>query len=157
MKKLMVVMASLVIAASAGAEEKKHVLLEKMQPLVGTWQASMDGVTFKSTYRTGSGGSTLVEDFWPDGENMLNVIHADGGALMMTHYCAGANQPRYRATKFDGNKIDFKFVDGTNVGDDYMSGVTITLVDADHMVQEWRKTKDGRETVDMVFKFARVK
>ena len=138
-------------------QPKKNALFERLQPLAGTWEATVQGQKLRTTFSVGSHGSTLVEHFWPDGENMLNVIHADGDALMMTHYCAGANQPRLRAARFDGNKIDFKFVDGTNIGNEYMSGVTITLVDADHMTQEWRSTKDGKEKPDMVFQFVRVK
>ena len=161
MKKLMVVVTAALLALPLLAEEhhaaKKNPLFEKLQPLAGTWEATVQGQKIRTTYSVGSHGSTLVEHFWPDGENMLNVVHADGDALMMTHYCAGANQPRYRAVKFDGNKIDFRFVDGTNLGSDYMSGVTITLVDPDHMVQQWRATRDGKEKVDMTFNFTRVK
>ena len=155
MKKLTMVLGAFLLAVSV--EAAGNALFQKLQPLVGTWEATVQGKKVRTVISSGSHGSTLVESMMPESENMLNVIHADGDALMMTHYCAGANQPRYRASKFDGNKIDFKFVDGTNLGNDFMSGVTVTLVDADHIVEQWRNTKDGKEKVDMTFNFTRVK
>jgi hypothetical protein len=174
MKKILGIVAAGLLVASFGlAEEpaapKPHALFDRLKPpgypalhalvprnLVGTWEATVNGQKIRTSYSIGSSGSTLVENLMPETAGMLDVIHADGDALMMTHYCAGANQPRYRATKFEGNKITFKFLDGTNIGDSYMSGLTLTLVDADHMTQEWSSTAKGKMTGEK-FEFARVK
>ncbi len=161
MKKILGIVAAGLLVASFGlAEEptapKPHALFDRLKPLVGTWEATVNGQKIRTSYAIGSSGSTLVENLMPETAGMLDVIHADGDALMMTHYCAGANQPRFRATKFEGNKITFKFLDGTNIGDSYMSGLTLTLVDADHMIQEWSSTAKGKMTGDK-FEFARVK
>lgn len=151
---------SFAIAAFAVAGEehgpKPHALFDRLKPLVGTWEMDANGEKLRTIYTLGSKGSTLVENLMPGKADMLDVIHADGDALMMTHYCAAANQPRYRATKFDGNSIAFTFHDGTNIGDSYMSGVTLTLVDSDHLIQEWTSFEKGKVT-PMKFMFTRVK
>lgn len=162
MKKLSVglVAALFALAALGGEHEhkaKKNALLEQLKPLAGTWEGNAFGKTIRTNFSVGSGGSTVVENLGPGSEeSMLNVIHADGDGLLYTHYCAGGNQPRFKATKFDGNSITFKFHDGTNLGGEFMSGVTLTLVDADHLVEEWSSRKDGKEQ-SWKFEFARVK
>ena len=38
-----------------------------------------------------------------------------------------------------------------------MSGVKLTIVDADHFTEVWRNTKDGKETEHVTFNYTRVK
>lgn len=162
MKKILCVVTAVVLFASiaaAGEHEtpaKPHPLFDRLKPLVGKWEATVGGQKVYTSYAIGSNGSTIVENLMPEGPAMLDVIHADGDALMMTHYCAGASQPRMRATKFEGNTIDFKFHDGTNLGDSYMSAVKLTLVDNDHLVQEWTNVEKGK-TTPVKFEWTRVK
>jgi hypothetical protein len=162
MKKLATGLVAVLFAfAALGGENehqvKKNALLEQLKPLAGTWEGSGFGKTMRTVFTVGSAGSTVVENMAPGTEHsMLNVIHADGDALLYTHFCAGGSQPRFKATKFDGNSIAFKFHDGTNVAGEFMSGVTLTLVDADHLVEEWSTRKDGKEQ-SWKFEFARVK
>ncbi len=153
---------ALVAMAALAAEEqhhakKPHALLEQLKPLAGTWEATVEGERVTTTYAVGSNGSTIVEQLMPESVAMLNVIHADGdGALLMTHYCAAYNQPRYRATALEGGRIAFTFVDGTNLGDAYMAGLTLTMKDADHLTQEWTHRAGTKDQV-VKFEFTRVK
>lgn len=160
MKRFAILIAGIaMMSLSAVAEEhaaKPNALLERLKPLVGNWETTLRGQKVRTTFSMHAGGSALVEDLMPDSEAMVNVIHADGDNLLFTHYCGGGNQPRYRATKFEGNSIAFSFLDGTNIGEDYMSGVTLTLKDSDHLVETWKDMSHGKETT-FAFEFTRVK
>ncbi len=160
MQKSLVALAACTFATLASAQEhhaaKPHALFDRLRPLVGTWEATVGGQKVRTSYAMAAAGSAMIENLMPETEGMIDMIHPDGDGLMMTHYCAGANQPRYRATKFEGNSIDFRFHDGTNLGTSYMAGVKLTLVDADHLDQEWTNRTAGKDTV-AVFAFTRVK
>jgi hypothetical protein len=162
MKKLALAFALTFLAAVAIADDshkhpaKGNAAFDRLKPLVGTWEATVKGEKVRTTYQLAAGGSTLVENLMPESVAMVNMIHPDGDKVMMTHYCAGANQPRYRATSFEGDTIVFSFVDGTNLGDSYMSGVKLTLVDADHLRQEWTNHRNGKDET-WAFEFTRVK
>lgn len=162
MKKVSMALACVLVAAVAFAADeehhakKSHPLLDQLKPLVGTWEASFGGEKYRTIYSIGANDSTIVEELMPDTVKMLNVIHADGEALMMTHYCAAYNQPRYRATEIKDNRMVFSFVDGTNIGETFMAGVTLTMKDPDHLTQEWiHRTGEKDEVVR--FEFTRVK
>ncbi len=48
---------------------------------------------------------------------MINMYHLDGDDLVLTHYCAGGNQPHMkldRASATSG-KLQFDFIGGTNL------------------------------------------
>lgn len=160
MKKLTAALVCALVAAAAFAADedhakKSHPLLDQLKPLAGTWEGSYDGATYRTIYTIGANGSAIIEELMPDSARMLNVIHADGDALMMTHYCAAYNQPRYRATALKDNKIVFSFVDGTNLGPNYMAGVTLTMKDADHLTQEWVHRSGDKDEV-VTFEFTRL-
>ena len=45
--------------------------------------------------RTTGGGSAVTETLFPGtAHEMMSVYHMDGDDLVLTHYCAGGNQPR---------------------------------------------------------------
>src|SRR5512146_662064 len=115
MKRSLAVLAVCALAAAAGAQEhhaaKPHPLFDRLKPLVGSWEATVHGQKVRTSFALAAGGSAMIENLMPESEAMVDMIHPDGDAVMMTHYCAGGNQPRYRATKFDGNSIDFRFHD----------------------------------------------
>jgi hypothetical protein len=113
-------------------------------------------------YKVTSGGNTVVETIAPDSDHeMYSMIHADGDALVLTHYCHLGNQPRMKATgKLDGDKIEFKFTDGTNMKsekDMHMHEATFTFVDKDTLKTEWTLYKDGKAGHKAVFELKRKK
>ena len=151
---------ALVALAALAADEqhpapKPHALLDQLKALEGTWETA-GPQKFRTIYSISANGSAIVEQLLPESAKMVNVIHADGDALMMTHYCAGGNQPRYKATALADGKIVFSFLDGTNLGSSYMAGVTLTMKDADHLTQEWIN-RNGEKDEVFTFEFARVK
>lgn len=147
--------------ASAGEDHAHHAaaksaLMDRLKPLVGTWETEVKGQKVRTTYSLAANGTALMENLMPESMAMINMMHADGDGVLMTHYCSGGSQPRYRAEKANGNSIVFTLVDGRNLGDSYMKGVKLTLIDDDHLTQEWTNLKGGKEE-SWKFEFARVK
>jgi hypothetical protein len=133
----------LAVALSAG-DNRGAASLDKMKALAGEWQGEgPNGKTVKATYKLVSGGTAVAETLEVPGEpDMLTVYYANGGELMMTHYCSMGNQPRMRAasSSADAKSLSFHFVDGTNMagpGAPHMHDLKITFDDADHLTQEW--------------------
>jgi hypothetical protein len=113
-------------------------------------------------YKVTSGGSAVVETIDPGGDHeMVTVIHPDGAALLLTHYCMLGNQPHMKAMpKAGDNKVAFQFVKATNLKSDkdmHMRSVTFTFVDNDTLQTEWTNYKDGKEAGKAVFELKRKK
>jgi len=154
-----------VIAGGPGGEAKIHAGFERIKTLVGNWKGKdPEGNAVTVSYKVISEGSTIMEtqDMADTPEAMVTMYHVNGDKLMMTHYCSMGNQPRMRADKMsaDGSTITFTMFDATNLAkktDPHMSKLVVTFKDADHFVQEWSMSKDGK--VDHVGKleFERVK
>jgi hypothetical protein len=146
-------------AAGSGASPAAQGM-SRLSSLVGTWEAKgPEGNPVKITFSMAGEGSTVMEHLSLG--DMITMYHRDGENLMLTHYCAGNNQPRMRATGLsaDGKSIAFKFQDVTNLESPdapHMKGLTITFDDADHITEEWTHGGAGHES-PMVIHLARVK
>lgn len=133
-----------------GAAAPANAGFEKLKTLVGTWESPMDGGgSYTVTYRLVSNGTVLMEE--SSVEAMVTMYHPDGDSVMLTHYCAGNNQPRMRAAGLtQGNVLNFRFVDVTNAAaakEGIMKDLKITFDDADHYSAEWTNSdKDGKES-----------
>jgi hypothetical protein len=146
--------------------EKKADAFEKFAQLAGDWvgkgkHGDMEHEA-KVSYKLTSGGSVVVETIDPAGDHeMVTVIHPDGDALMLTHYCMIGNQPQMRAKPKAGeNKVAFEFVKATNMKsekDMHMRTVTYTFVDKDTLKAEWTSWMDGKEVGKSVFELKRKK
>ncbi|MEK7317262.1 MAG: hypothetical protein AAB011_13865 [Candidatus Eisenbacteria bacterium] len=167
MKGLFVILAVLFATpAFAGETAKEHAspaaapaAFERLKGLVGAWQGVGEGGENSTTsFELMSNGSALMERLVPmAGMVMVNLYHPDGDAVVMTHYCASGNQPRMRCAK-DGASLAFTLADITNwkKGEARMSAVTVTLIDADHMRQDWVTDEAGKST-PMTMEFVRKK
>jgi hypothetical protein len=79
---------------------------------------------------------------------MTTIYHPDGASVLMTHYCDMGNQPRMRAAALQGDRLEFAYVDASNLkspDDLVMSRLVMTFPAADRLVQEWTSRKGGRE------------
>jgi hypothetical protein len=160
---MLALVAALVAAPLFAAEQPQataNVGFEKMKSLVGTWKGKVNGgneVTV--TYRLVSAGHAVEEHL--SFADMVTVYHEDGDKVMLTHFCAGNNQPRMRAAYKPGDKtMSFAFVDATNLPDpkaDHMHNAKFTFVDADHITTEWTSYSAGKEASAIVFNLERVK
>jgi hypothetical protein len=106
-----------------------------------------------------SNDSAVMNVLDPGGPmEMVTMFHQDGPSVMVTHYCAVGNQPRMVAKS--GPKpgvIEFTFKDVTNLtspAEGHMSGLILTITDANHHRQEWIFSQDGKEQ-RAVFEFTR--
>jgi hypothetical protein len=93
---------------------------EMQRVLVGKWRAETNEKrVIEVSYRVVSKGSALVETFTSaSGKETITVYHRDGRALMLTHYCAQGNQARLKATQASRERVDFSFLDATNLAAD---------------------------------------
>src|SRR5439155_6560785 len=145
-------------------EEKKgadrNPGLDRFKQLAGEWvgkgkHGDMEH-DIRVVYKVTAGGSAVVETIDPGSDHeMVTVIHPDGDALLLTHYCMLGNQPQMKAKPKAGDKqVAFEFVKATNLKSDkdmYMRNVTFTFVDKDTLKTEWTNYNDGKEAGKAVF------
>lgn len=149
--------------AKAAAASPAAAAFEKIKSLAGTWTWQHDGkseVALQS--RVSSGGTVVIETMFPGTPHeMTNVYTVDGDAILVTHYCAMGNQPRLQARpEASPAVLKFALRDVTNADaktGSYMGELTLTMVDADHVVHEWRNFAGGKPGDVKRFEFARSK
>ena len=156
-------------SAQARGDEKvpsSNQALERFAQLAGEWVGKGTHGDMahdaRVVYKVTSGGTAVVETIDPDGEHeMITVIHPDGDALLLTHYCMLGNQPQMKAMpKAGDNKVAFEFVKATNLKSDkdmYMRSVTFTFVNKDTLKTEWTNYNDGKEMGKAIFELKRKK
>src|ERR1700745_3519941 len=88
--------------AQKGAE--KNEALDRFKQLVGEWTGKGPHGDMRIVYKITSGGSTVMETIDPGTDHeMVSMIHADGPALLLTHYCMLGNQPHMKAMPKPGD------------------------------------------------------
>jgi len=148
---------ALAAAVPLAAETKTNPAWDRMKSLVGSWEGREGDHPVSVTYTLVSNGTSLMESL--NGEhdmNMVTMYAPDGDAIVATHYCAMGNQPRMRAKAgADPSRIDFQFVDATNVNgadDEVMRRLVVTFKDANHFQQAWTSHANGTDkTSDFVY------
>ena len=107
--------------AEPGVPVEGKAAFERMKTLAGTWEGqaghgpSSQAATV--TYRVASGGSVVEETLFPGSPHeMISMYHVVDGELVLTHYCAMANQPRMRLDReaSTSDRLVFAFDGGTN-------------------------------------------
>jgi hypothetical protein len=136
---------------AAAPPEQRSMLLDRIKSLEGTWEVRDEqGQTrVASVFAVSSNGSVVREVMLPGApEEMTNVYHMDGPALVMTHYCAMGNQPRLRAAGADAPGVITLRLDSvsnyTSAAGGYMGELEITIRDKDHVTERWTHFKDGK-------------
>ena len=79
---------------------------------------------------------------------MVNMYHADGDRVLMTHYCAAGNQPRMevKATD-DANRLELQFESVTNLASpdaNHMHHAEYTFHGDDRLTTRWWSMQDGK-------------
>jgi hypothetical protein len=174
MKRLMLFSAIALLCAAypaLQAGDDKHPAantssLEPFKQLAGEWVGNGDfhGEKHEArvSYKVTSAGSAVVETIDPGGPHeMVTMIHQDGDALALTHYCSIGNQPNMKAKpKAGDHSIAFEFVSASNMPspkDMHMHSVTFTFVDKDTLKTEWTNYMDGKEAGKAIFELKRKK
>jgi hypothetical protein len=129
--------------------------------LVGAWEGTApDGQTISLSFELASGGTALIERMTMGTEpEMVTVYHPDGDRVAVTHYCSAGNQPQMRTGPISGSpkEFSFAFVRAANLASPaagHMHHLTVTLVDRDHLTEEWTWQENGQAQAQ-VFRFAR--
>jgi len=132
-------------------------VMEKLTALEGDWmlldEDGRETDVVGSSFRLTAGGSAVVETMFPnsaDGHEMVNMYHADGDRVLMTHYCAAGNQPRLVVeTTDDENRLELRFESITNLATPkatYMSEAVYVFDGDDRLTTTWRSMVDGELT-----------
>lgn len=151
------------LVAAAPPESKGTSAMERMKSLEGVWEGKdPEGNAVTISYKLVSAGSSVEEtiDHGKMGHDaMVTMYHLDGDKLMMTHYCSMGNQPRMRSKGLLSGRLDFSYVDATNLkspAEHRMTRLVMSFPDGDHFVQEWTSKEGAREHVGR-FEFTRKK
>lgn len=145
---------ALMLTGGAAAADEKSVM-EKLAALEGDWmfldengeETDMIGSTFRLT----AAGSALVEVMAPgspEGVEMVNMYHADGDRVLMTHYCAAGNQPRMEVKATDDeNRLELQFESVTNLASpdaNHMHHAEYVFHGDDRLTTRWWNMQDGK-------------
>jgi hypothetical protein len=154
----------LATAAASAAEKvdpKADAAFARLAALVGEWKT--DDGRESLTYELTAGGTALLERETAEGRPaMITLYHRDGDRLVLTHYCMAGNQPRMMARPFDpaNGELVFDFVDATNLSSPkagHMRSVKIRFVDANHIESEWQFHQNGKPSMTVQARYARVR
>jgi hypothetical protein len=157
MKKTITISVFLTLAAiSVAAQSNTQKSFDLMKSLAGNWEGKSNMGEVKVSYRLTAGGSALMSEIQGEvagkSDDMISMIHLDGGRLLLTHYCEAGNQPRMQATLSpDGKTLTFDFIDATNLASSqpgHMQRVIFTFVDESHHIEEWHFAAPGKEMVE---------
>ena len=83
---------------------KAQTAFDELKSLAGTWRGEIEGEGGEAEaekmdeaiheFRVSAAGTVVMETMGPGTEHeMINMYHIDGDDLVLTHYCAGGNQP----------------------------------------------------------------
>ena len=149
-----VTLLALMLTSGAAAADEKSVM-EKLAALEGDWifldengeETDMIGSSFRLT----AAGSALVETMapgHPEGFEMVNMYHADGDRVLMTHYCAAGNQPRMEVkATVDENRLELRFESVTNLSSpeaNHMHHAEYIFHGDDRLTTHWWSMADGK-------------
>lgn len=159
-------------ASWAGSVEAQAVF-DQLKSLAGTWQGPSEGEGEAAEaeaeaasqvvheFQVSAAGTVVMETMGPGTDHeMINMYHLDGDDLVLTHYCAGGNQPQMKLNR-DSSTADtlvFDFVGGTNLDpavDGHIHAARIQIVDSDNLESIWYGYEGGEQVGVMTFSLAR--
>ncbi len=156
----LLLLAAVAMTAAAGNDAGTRAgagqaAFDRLKTLEGTWHGTAsgaDGAEGKVThvFRNSAAGTVVMETMNPgvEGHEMINMYHLDGDDLVLTHYCAGNNQPTMCLAESSGNEMRFDFTGGTNLDpekDAHIHVAKLVLVDADTLESSWTGYNEGNE------------
>lgn len=139
------------VAAPAWAVVSAPAWTALQQQLAGKWKADAgEGRVIRVAYRVISGGSAMVETYTAGGHETITVYHPDGAQLMLVHYCAQGNQVRLKAVEAGPGRLEFRFLDATNVAPDQgvMRELGVTIAQDSFEQRSVYRSPDGQDGAD---------
>jgi len=147
-----IVVAGLAALCCANANAGAADVMAKLTALEGEWtlldengtDTGVVGAVFKPT----ANGSAVREVMMPGNDHeMLNVYHADGDRVLMTHYCAAGNQPRLEIVPAGEDRLELRFESITNLaheGANHMRQADFQWHGPDRLTTTWYSMRDGK-------------
>ena len=150
-------------AAVMAGEVEAKVAFEKMKTLAGNWNGGGSGGDHKVHHavQVSANGSVVMETMNPGtAHEMINMYHLDGEELVLTHYCAGGNQPTMQLDRAASTStmLVFDFTGGTNLDpavDQHIHNAQITWNGADQIESKWFSYSAGKQAGEMTFDLKR--
>lgn len=144
-------------AEKAPATSPAHAAFEKLKSLEGTWQGEDDHL---HEIEISAAGTVVMETMAPGTEHeMINMYFLDDDRLLLTHYCAGGNQPQMQLqAQTSSNVMHFDFIGGTNLDpavDQHIHAAKIVVTDDDTIESRWTGYSNGEAHHEMVFHLSR--
>lgn len=162
---LLLLGSGLAFQAAAETKSASRTAFEKLKALEGTWKGGGEGegdepFTAIHEFRVSANGTVIMETMGPGTEHeMINMYHMDGDDLVLTHYCAGGNQPTMMldTAMLSAGKTHFAFTGGTNMnpGDPHIHSVTWDWQEDDSVVADWTSWAAGSQQAVMEFVLTR--
>ena len=145
----------LFVAPLSFAEINTSSTFNKIESLVGVWQATLpDGKKMDISYKEMNGG-TILETYHsqdPMWWNMSSVYYKDNDRILLSHYCSWGNHPRMNSkvgmVDNKNNSIEFNFVDLVENAPEkgHMHHLKIVFTDEDHISHQWIWREKGKDT-----------
>lgn len=166
---LFVLIAAAGAAGAAEAPASAAEVFAQLKTLDGVWTGSAAGEGAAAgeahatthEFRTTAAGTVVMEIMAPGTDDeMINMYHLDGEDLLVTHYCAGGNQPLMKLdrSKLAEGRVEFDFAGGTNLDpsrDGHIHSGAFTELGTDHIRSRWTSWYQGEEAGAMVFELER--
>lgn len=158
---LLLMMSGAAVSRASNEKSGGVLVFDQLKTLVGEWEGKNESGPVKITYTLVSGGTALMERMQPaHEEEMITMYSADGDRILVTHYCSMGNQPSMKTETLKGvaGKYSFSLVNvsGLKTPDEgHMVGLILTLVDKDHLTQEWKFLNNKGKTSAELFEFRR--
>ena len=136
---------------------------EKMKTLAGDWKSGVSEGDHKVHHavQVSANGSVVMETMNPGTPHeMINMYHLDGEELVLTHYCAGGNQPTMQLDREASTPtmLIFDFTGGTNLDpavDQHIHNAQITWDGDDRIESKWFSYAAGKQAGEMTFDLKR--
>jgi len=131
---------------SADRDNGAQAAFDQLKALQGRWtgeEQTPDGKTkpVEYVYKVQSNGSTVVETAMAgQPEEMITVFYMAGDQLQATHYCAIGNQPAWRYSPTDDDRITMAFAGGSGFDsavDGHVHEGWIRPINSNLMEQSW--------------------
>jgi hypothetical protein len=151
LKTALAALVSLGTAPSIAADDP----FQRIRRLEGTWLVVNERgeveEQISSVFRVTSNGHSVVETMFPGTPNeMINVYYRDVDKVLVTHFCAGGNQPILQLVpSARADTVVLQFVDITNmatIDDEHMHEGQYQWLGEDRLRTEWRSFKRGRQS-----------
>jgi hypothetical protein len=144
---------ALPVLALAEKGTSAEAAFERIVALEGSWvgEVSEESPPGQSEFRLSANGTVMMETMMPGtAHEMINMYHLDGEDLMLTHYCAGGNQPRMRLdlAKATADSLPFVFDGGTNLDpevDPHIHSLNLRFISENKVEENWSSYNAGQK------------